>query len=217
MSTSPAHASPKAAFFFGGLMGFVAGIVVAGVLAIWIYQASPYRAEVNPSARVDVKPRTEGKPKVAETGQAVIGKEEGKPDALRVAPPSSILAPGGTNPLAKVAEKGGSSETVSKSADAKTAAGSASSASEPAPSAEPRGRLWLQVGAYANRAEADSQRARFAVMGYEAQIQATEVPDKGTMHRVRIGPFKDPDEASKVRSELARQGIEVSVVRPSAN
>ncbi|TAG69328.1 MAG: SPOR domain-containing protein, partial [Burkholderiales bacterium] len=85
---------------------------------------------------------------------------------------------------------------------------------EPSPSAEPRGRLWLQVGAFANPNEAEAQRAKFALLGYEATVIAATVPDKGTVHRVRVGPYKDPDEMGKARGDLARQGIEVSVVKP---
>ena len=90
----------------------------------------------------------------------------------------------------------------------------ATSRPSPSPSAEPRGRLWLQVGAYANKQDAENQRARFAMLGYEAKIESADVPDKGTVHRVRVGPYRDQDEAGKVRGDLARQGIEVTVVKP---
>jgi cell division protein FtsN len=208
--------SPKVTFFFGGLIGFVAGVVLAGVLAIWIYQSLPYRPEVNPSARSDARPKTPAA-KPAETGQQVVAKEEGKSDAQRIVPPPAVVAPGGTNPAAKPSlepEAAKSGKADGKTADAATPP---PASAEPSPSAEARGRLWLQVGSYAQRGDAEAQRAKFAVMGYEAQVQVAEVPDKGTLHRVRIGPFRDPDEAARVRSDLARQGIEVSVVRPSAN
>jgi hypothetical protein len=29
-----------------------------------------------------------------------------------------------------------------------------------------------------------------------------------------VGPYRDPDEAGKVRGDLARQGIEVTVIKP---
>ena len=183
-------------FFFGGLIGFVAGLVVAGVLAIWVYQATPFRAETTPLARLEpVKPKVEAKP----TGRAgELAKDEKKPDSERIVQPG---APSST-PSAPAAGKPAPKAEVAR-AD-----------TEPAPSAEARGRLWLQVGAYVNKQDAENQRARFAVLGYEAQIQSTDIPDKGTVHRVRVGPYRDPDEAGKVRGELARQGIEVSVVKP---
>ena len=194
-ANSPSARPNTAPFLFGGLIGFVAGMAVAGVVAVWIYQSSPYRAETTPPAKIDPirKVETKDAPKPSSTGVAVIAKEEGKSDAQRIAPPSAVIAPGSTS----------ATQTPAKAASV-----------EPSPSAEPRGRLWLQVGAYANAADAEAQRARFAIMGYEAIVLAAEVPDKGTVHRVRVGPYKDPEEMGKVRGDLARQGIEVSVVKP---
>ena len=188
-------------FFFGCLIGFVVGLVVAGVLAIWVYQATPFRAETTPHAKLEpIKPK--GDPK--STGRAgELAKDENKPDAERIVQPGTASSMPSVAPTAPPAVAG---KAAPKSEVAKTI--------EPAPSAEARGRLWLQVGAYVNKQDAENQRARFAVLGYEAQIQSTDIPDKGTVHRVRVGPYRDPDEAGKVRGDLARQGIEVSVVKP---
>ena len=190
-------------FFFGGLIGFVTGLVVAGVLAIWIYQSTPFRPETAPLAKLEpVKPKVEAKA----TGQSgELAKDEKKAEAERIVPPGTRATP--TSPAAAPAPN---ESAAPKVAAAKAAPGS----QEPAPSAEPRSRLWLQVGAYVNRQDAESQRARFAVLGYEAQIQSADIPEKGTVHRVRVGPYRDPDEAAKVRADLARQGIEVTVVKP---
>jgi len=190
-------------FFFGGLIGFVTGLVVAGVLAIWIYQSTPFRPETAPLAKLDpVKPKIEAKA-TGQTGE--LAKDEKKAEAERIVPP-------GARPDASASAPAAGDSAASKAA-AKAAA-SAAAAPEPSPSAEPRSRLWLQVGAYVNRQDAENQRARFAVLGYEAQIQSADVPEKGTVHRVRVGPYRDPDEAGKVRGDLARQGIEVTVVKP---
>ncbi len=187
-------------FFFGGLIGFVTGLVVAGVLAIWIYQSTPFRAETSPHAKLEpIKPKIEPKA-TGQTGE--LAKDEKKSEAERIVPPGARSEATASAPAAPAA--------VSKAEAAK----SPSPSPEPSPSAEPRNRLWLQVGAYVNRQDAENQRARFAVLGYEAQIQSADVPDKGTVHRVRVGPYRDPDEAGKVRGDLARQGIEVTVIKP---
>lgn len=199
-NTSSVGARPNSApFLFGGLMGFVAGLVVAGVVAIWVYQSTPFRAESTPPSKIEPIRKAENKP--APTGVAVTAKEENKSEAQRIAPPASVMAPGSTSPTAPTAVASGASAPKVGSA-------------EPSPSAEPRGRLWLQVGAYANPNDAESQRARFAMLGYEATVLPVDLPDKGTVHRVRVGPYKDPEEMGKVRGDLARQGIEVSVVKP---
>ena len=191
-------------FFFGGLIGFVAGLVVAGVLAIWIYQSTPFRPETSQNAKLEpAKSKVEAKT----TGQTgALAKDEKKPEAER------IVAPGARPEAVASAPPAPSDAPPSPKAASKTEA--AKAPPEPSPSAEPRSRLWLQVGAYVNRQDAENQRARFAVLGYEAQIQSADIPDKGTVHRVRVGPYRDPDEAGKVRGELARQGIEVTVIKP---
>ena len=191
-------------FFFGGLIGFVAGLVVAGVIAIWVYQATPFRPESTPHAKLEpIKPKVEPKA----TGRAgELAKDEIKTDSERIVQPGTpSSAPNAAAATPPSTPAAGPAVTLKPASKADT---------EPAPSAEPRGRLWLQVGAYVNKQDAESQRARFAVLGYEAQIQSADIPDKGTVHRVRVGPYRDPDEAGKVRGDLARQGIEVSVVKP---
>lgn len=190
-------------FFFGGLIGFVIGLVVAGVIAIWIYQSTPFRPETMPLAKLEpVKPKIEAK-STGQTGE--LARDEKKTEAERIVQPGARPDASASAPAAAPAIKGAVKAEPNKVA---------APTPEPSPSAEPRSRLWLQVGAYVNRQDAENQRARFAVLGYEAQIQSADVPDKGTVHRVRVGPYRDPDEAGKVRGELARQGIEVTVIKP---
>lgn len=193
-SNAPSARPNTAPFLFGGLIGFVAGMAVAGVVAVWIYQSSPYRAETTPPAKIEPIRKAEPKSdtvKPGATGVAVTTKEDGKSDSQRITPPAAVIAPGSNAP-----------GITGKASD------------EPSPTAQPRGRLWLQVGAYANPAEAEAQRARFALLGYEAVVLSADVPEKGTVHRVRVGPYRDPEEMGKARGDLARQGIEVSVVKP---
>ncbi|MBL8484723.1 MAG: SPOR domain-containing protein [Rhodocyclaceae bacterium] len=83
----------------------------------------------------------------------------------------------------------------------------------PAPAAKPEP-LFLQAGAFSSAQDADNLKARLALMGLDVQVAQATVPDKGTLFRVRVGPFRDPDEASRVRSELAQAGIAASVVKP---
>jgi cell division protein FtsN len=73
--------------------------------------------------------------------------------------------------------------------------------------------IYLQVGAFQKRADADNLRARLAMLGFEAGVVAGEVPDKGTMHRVRVGPFANPEEMNRARTQLSQQGVPATVVR----
>lgn len=89
---------------------------------------------------------------------------------------------------------------------------------EPAPPATPPApgpveRLYLQVGAFEDPAEADNLKARLALAGIDASAQRGRSADGRTVHRVRIGPFGTPEEMAPVRSRLAEGGFTATVVR----
>mgnify|MGYP003383340069 CR=1 FL=1 len=83
-------------------------------------------------------------------------------------------------------------------------------AATPPPAADA---LFLQAGAFQKPADADNLKARLALMGVEASVQQVSLAEKGVMHRVRIGPYANPDEMAKTRTLLAQNGIQASVVR----
>jgi cell division protein FtsN len=75
------------------------------------------------------------------------------------------------------------------------------------------GALYLQVGAFQKAADADNLRGRLAMLGFQASIHAAEVPDKGLMHRVRLGPYAESEEMNQVREQLSQNGIPTTPVR----
>ena len=83
---------------------------------------------------------------------------------------------------------------------------------KPEPAAAPAGQ-YLQVGAFQKPADAENLKARLAMIGFEANVLAVEVPNKGTMHRVRIGPYAGVDEMNRARSQLSEHGVPATVVR----
>ncbi|NWG31857.1 MAG: SPOR domain-containing protein [Rhodocyclaceae bacterium] len=85
--------------------------------------------------------------------------------------------------------------------------------SEAAPAAA-GGNLYLQVGAFQKKSDADNLRARLAMLGFEAGVLEVETPGKGTLHRVRLGPFASMEELNRTRSQLSEQGVQATVVRP---
>jgi cell division protein FtsN len=72
--------------------------------------------------------------------------------------------------------------------------------------------FYLQAGAFPKSGDAENLKAKLAMLGVEANVQEATLPDKGKMHRVRIGPISSPDEMNRVRSELAQSGIQATVV-----
>jgi len=73
--------------------------------------------------------------------------------------------------------------------------------------------FFLQVGAFAKAADADNLKAKLALTGLEASVQEVSIPEKGTMHRVRVGPFRDPDEMNRARNLLSQSGVQGTVIK----
>ncbi len=71
----------------------------------------------------------------------------------------------------------------------------------------------LQAGAFQNESDAESLKAKIAFAGYEATVRPVNVPDKGTLYRVRLGTYRNIEEVNRVRAALAQNGITASVVK----
>lgn len=74
-------------------------------------------------------------------------------------------------------------------------------------------RYYLQAGAFQNPADADNLKAQLALLGVEAMIQTSDVPDKGVFHRVRIGPFDAMSDVERIRSLLAQNNLPATLVK----
>jgi len=90
------------------------------------------------------------------------------------------------------------------------APGAPVSESQPQPVAES---FFLQAGAFQKSADADNLKAKLALMGLETSVLEANVPDKGVMYRVRVGPYAKPEEMNRVRNQLAQNGIQASIVK----
>jgi cell division protein FtsN len=95
------------------------------------------------------------------------------------------------------------------------AAAAANSAGAPVVDAKPQltDVFFLQVGSFQKAADADNLKAKLALTGLYASVQEVNIPEKGTMHRVRVGPFRDPDEMNRARALLAQNGVQASVIK----
>ena len=71
----------------------------------------------------------------------------------------------------------------------------------------------LQAGAFQNESDAESLKAKIAFAGYEATVRPVNLPDKGTLYRVRLGTYRNIEEVNRVRAALASNGITASVVK----
>ena len=72
---------------------------------------------------------------------------------------------------------------------------------------------FIQAGSFQNPADADNQKARLAILGFESSVEPANLPDKGTWYRVRMGPYSKLEEINRIRQSLAQNGIDASLVK----
>ncbi len=223
----------------GTLLGIVAGLVVglAIALTVAIYVTKvpvPFVQKVTPAAT----PNAEEEAKKNSTwdpnspmygknpaGSKPVATPDGDANMNPNAPPPSVLP--STAKIAKQADAGLSpsdpNDPIGQIAKA------TQSPAKPKPSAVPKdpqtsqaeppvakpGDPWiymLQAGAFRDQTQADAQRAKLALNGFDAKI--TEREQAGSpIYRVRMGPYNTLDEVNKAKDKLEAQGIEGATVR----
>jgi cell division protein FtsN len=82
--------------------------------------------------------------------------------------------------------------------------------SAPSPAKES---FYLQAGAFQNAPDADNLKARLALLGVQASIQTTTLPERGVWHRVRLGPYGSVEELNRTRDTLKNNGIDTTLIK----
>lgn len=98
----------------------------------------------------------------------------------------------------------------------KTANGTNPPVAIPSDSASPAAPVdvfFLQVGAFQKTQDVDNLKAKLALMGMDASVQEVTIADKGVMQRVRVGPFRSPEEMNRARTTLAQGGVQTTVIK----
>ena len=151
-------------------------------------------------------------PGAAGTGPTVMaapapGKTPG--DKAPVAAPTvaAPTAPAATTPKPAPVVKPGSADPLGDLAKAKTAGAAGSTAAGADPFT-----YSVQAGAYRTPEDAETQRAKLGMLGFDAKI--TEREQSGhTVYRVRVGPFDKKEEAEKAKERLDGNGVDTALVR----
>jgi cell division protein FtsN len=210
MSAIP-HATARKGSGGGFLLGMFAGLLIGLIVALGI----ALYLNKTPIPFMSRKPAAED------------AKASGKPPALAGMPqsgtaPATAPVPAPKAPAtaaAKAPEKPrfdfykilpGGEEPVSERELRERLRAAAAAKSQPA---APQDVYFIQAGAFQNPADADNQKARLAILGYESNVEPTNLPDKGTWYRVRLGPYTKVDELNKVRQALAQNGIDANLVK----
>ncbi len=204
--TSPRAAQKKSGggTVLGVFIGLVIGISIAfGV--VWYLNKSP----------LPFQNKYEGAPKTENSKPAAGG------NAATQQPPAALPGKPGDKATDRRFEFYGLLEGKQPAAPGTAAPAPAAPAAAPAVTVAPVADakpapveiFFLQVGAFQKAADADNLKAKLALTGLDTSVQEVSIPEKGTMHRVRVGPFRSPEEMNKARNLLSQSGVQGTVVK----
>lgn len=210
----------------GIFVGLILGALVAAGVALYFASASPFsrlkQADERPLA--SPPPRPQSSEPIALPGKAGDKPVE-KPrfdfyDALPKGA-ESLPAPSKPEETTEVVKSDKASKEKSDGGTAKPRPGSEGMDAAERAKAEAAlldkpvvpEKFYLQAGAFEDPSEADNLKARLALMGVEASVQKVEVADKGTLHRVRTGPYMGQDAMTRARDNLAVNGISTTIIK----
>ena len=194
---------PMNPLFMGVIIGLLLGILLALGIALYLNRSSsPFVEKTRPvDAMPAITPRADAN-KPATSGAQ--GKDGDKPRFEFYQ-----ILPGEKDP----------SPVSKKSADGVGNRSAApDSAPTPKPSAAPgaagKDTYFLQAGAFQSESDAENMKAKIAFAGMEANVRSVNLADKGTLYRVRLGPYKSLEEVNRVKATLSQNDINAAVVRP---
>lgn len=187
---TPSRRGSQGNFLLGMFIGLILGLGIALGVAFYLNKTPiPFLGKSKPAATKD------GKESPAEASKGVAGMPQagGKGTDKPKFDFYKIL-PGGEEPVSE--------------RELKEAAKAAKSQPESA-----KGVYFIQAGSFQSPADADNQKAKIAILGFESSVEPTTLPDKGTWYRVRLGPYTALEDLNRVRRVLTQNGIEASLVK----
>ena len=185
--------------FAGIIIGVVLGVFIALGVAIWLNRnANPFVEKSKP---------VEALPPMKSAAPAKPGDPAPPGDKPRFEFYEILPGDGKATPQ----KSGKPAEPAPTSATPAAPASTPTSPATPTKSTEP---LFLQAGAFQNESDAESLKAKIAFAGFEATVKPVNVAGKGTLYRVRLGPFRSQDEVNRIKSALSQSGMNAAVVKP---
>ncbi|WP_295992925.1 SPOR domain-containing protein [Rugamonas sp.] len=215
----------------GIVIGLVIGLGIAVVVALAITKgATPFTDKGKAGKLADPTPG-----QVADPNKPMYGNKDAAHEAAKdfeakaaakaapstaAAPPAAAPAPA-PDPLQQVVNKINATDApVAVRAPASKPPSASNVVPAPAANVAPKAAdagddkfvYYLQAGAFREVADAESARARLALLGFEASV-SDRTTDTGVLHRVRMGPYNQVEAMNRVRSKLSENGVDVAVVR----
>ena len=189
-SNRPNNSSSEFPVFAGILLGIVMGLAIAGGIAWFVLKKNPVTPPFKEPPTSATEKSSIGKPAAAGTAS---GTGEGKARFefyKELTEKPDVSSKKNDRPVPVVIK----TEPGVKQAD-KAAV------------------FFLQEGAYTNTEDAEKVKAKLALLGMVANVQAANIPDKGVWYRVRLGPYKNADEMNEALATLKLNGLNAAPIK----
>jgi cell division protein FtsN len=201
----------------GIIIGLIVGLGIAVAVALAITKgATPFTDRSNKLAKT-AEP-TAGQ--VSDPNKPLYGSKEAareanrkladKPKAAEADPLAQVIA--NMKDPADLKAEGKAVPAAAVAAAAPAAPAPAHELARVAAAADDKVVYFLQAGAFREMSDAETTRAKLALLGFEASI-SDRASDAGVLHRVRIGPYNQVETMNKARAKLIDSGIDVAIVR----
>jgi cell division protein FtsN len=185
----------------GFIVGLVVGLGVALAVAVYVTKVPIPFLHQSPSRSVDQDADESRKNKDWDPNAPLYGKNPARP-ASAASAPEVAAPPVGVASAAKAAAVT-SAASAPKSAGSNDALGDLAKAKAAEADAAA---YYVQVGAFSKAEEAEAQRVKLSLAGFEARI--FEHQQSGTtMFRVRVGPIETKEDANKIKERLDAAGF----------
>jgi len=182
--------------FVGFILGLVVGLTIALVVAIYVTKVPIPFLNKGLSRNAEQDAAEQKKNKDWDPNAPLYGKNPGgsappdpakTPDAPAKAPAPPAPAPASANedPLGDLASSKAKGEEF---------------------------QYFVQVGAFHASEDAESQRAKLALGGFDPKISERDQAGK-MVYRVRLGPFDSKSEAEQIQSKLKSTKFESALIR----
>lgn len=191
----------------GIIIGLVIGLSIAVIVAVMISKSStPFTNKLGIAKSADapaMQLTDPNKPLYGSSAKEIIANADKQPDN------NAAQANAGNSASASPAQRLPDVVKQDQKEDLKTVKLLDTTAKKNE-SDEKAASYYLQVGAYRDSLDAESTRAKLALIGVESHISTT---DADSLYRVRIGPFDQPDSMNRMRTKLSENSIDVAVIK----
>ena len=190
----------------GFVVGLLVGLAVALAVAVYVTKVPVPLVDrgLGRKAGQDVQEQERNKDWNPNAGLAGKTVPAAKPaDESAAGPAASVAEPGKAAPTA--AARPAARDPVAELI--KSREGEPASAADADPF-----NYFVQAGAFQSPAEAEAQRARLAMLGFDPKVSEREQAGQ-LVHRVRLGPYRSKVDAERAQEQLTAQGVKAALIR----